>query len=115
MKQANYYLRGYFRKEEHPFPMSENQKFNPLQGLTYAMAMYIGVPLIIITGIGLMFPEAIIDKVFGVSGLLVSDLLHIVTGFLLSVFMIIHIYLCTLGLRPSRHFKAILNGWHEPA
>lgn len=115
IRQGRYYLFGYFRKDEHPFPMTEERKFNPLQALTYVMAMHIGVPVLCITGIGLLFPEAILDKIFGFSGLLVADLLHVITGFLLSVFMIIHIYLCTIGLRPIRHFKAIITGWHEPA
>ncbi|KKL07464.1 hypothetical protein LCGC14_2585760 [marine sediment metagenome] len=113
MKQARYYLRGYFRKEEHPFPITEDSKFNPLQAITYAMAMYLGVPLLCLTGIGLLFPETILDRIFGLSGLLVADLLHVTSGFLLSLFMIIHIYLCTLGLKPIKNFKAIFTGWHE--
>jgi thiosulfate reductase cytochrome b subunit len=114
MKQFRYYVSGYLRKEKPPYPVTIDRKFNPLQAFSYALAMYVGVPVLCITGFGLLFPEAILDRIFGVSGLLVADLVHVITGFLLSVFMIVHIYLCTLGLAPGRHFKAIITGWYEP-
>jgi thiosulfate reductase cytochrome b subunit len=113
MKQLRYYTRGYFRKENPPFPIGEERKFNPLQAFTYAIAMYAGVPVLFITGWGLLFPETVLEKVFGVSGLLVTDLLHVITGFLLSIFMVVHIYLCTIGAHPISNFRAILTGWHE--
>jgi thiosulfate reductase cytochrome b subunit len=113
MKQARYYLSGYFKKENPPFPMTEDRKFNPLQALTYAIAMYAGLPVLIITGWGLLFPETVLDRVFGVSGLLITDLLHVISGFLLSVFMFIHIYLCTLGANPKDNFRSIITGWHH--
>lgn len=112
-KQLRYYTGGYFRKENPPFPIDQDRKFNPLQAFTYAIAMYAGVPLLFITGWGLLFPETILERVFGVSGLLVTDLVHVITGFLLSIFMLVHIYLCTLGLNPASNFRAILTGWHE--
>ncbi|MFC2116490.1 cytochrome b/b6 domain-containing protein [Bacteroidota bacterium] len=113
MKQARYYAFGYFKKEEHPFPLNEDRKFNPLQAFTYAIALYAGVPILIITGFGLLFPETIMSKLFGVSGLVLTDLLHVISGFFLSVFMFIHIYLCTIGSHPLRNFRSIITGWHE--
>ena len=113
MKQIRFYAFGYFRKEEHPFPVTAERKFNPLQALTYAMVMYAGIPLVFITGWGLLFPETVLERIFGVSGLLITDLLHVITGFLLSIFMIVHIYLCTLGLKPISNFKSMVTGWHE--
>ncbi len=112
-RQFHFYIRGCFRKEKPPYPVTEDRKFNPLQAFTYAAAMYIGVPVMIITGWGLLFPEATIDRVFGVSGLLITDLLHVISGFLLSIFMFVHIYLCTMGTRPGSNFRAIITGWHE--
>ena len=112
-KQMRYYAWGYFKKEEHPFPVTAERKFNPLQAFTYAIAMYAGLPVLFISGWGLLFPETVLERVFGVSGLLVTDLVHVITGFLLSIFMIVHIYLCTIGLKPIKNFRAILTGWHE--
>lgn len=113
-KQMRYYSWGMFRGEKHPFPVTADRKFNPLQKLTYVLTMYVALPLIIITGLGLMFPETTVNRVFGTSGLLLTDILHITVGFLISVFVIIHIYTCTLGARPTSLFRGIITGYHEP-
>jgi thiosulfate reductase cytochrome b subunit len=77
------------------------------------LTMYIALPLLIISGLGLMFPETTITRVFGVSGLILTDILHITLGFLVSVFLIIHIYTCTLGSMPFSLFRGIITGYHE--
>ena len=111
--QAKYYGWGMFRGEKHPFPVTEDSKFNPLQRITYVLAMYMAVPLLIISGIGLLIPEITAKTVFGVSGLVLTDILHITMGFFLSVFMIIHIYTCTLGKTPLSLFKGMITGYHS--
>jgi thiosulfate reductase cytochrome b subunit len=113
LKQLKYYSFGMFREETHPFPVTMERKFNPLQKLTYVLAMYAGIPLLIISGIGLLFPEITIDKLFGVSGLVLTDILHITMGFLLSIFMIVHIYTCTLGEKPLSLFRGMITGFHN--
>jgi thiosulfate reductase cytochrome b subunit len=113
MKQMRYYSFGMFRGEKHPFPVTTERKFNPLQKFSYILAMYVGMPLLIISGIVLLFPEIAIDTVSGMSGLVINDVLHITMGFFLSIFMIIHIYTCTLGAKPSSLFRGILSGFHE--
>lgn len=112
-KQALYYAVGIFKHEEHPFPISENSKFNPLQHISYVFVMYLFVPIVIFSGFGLFFPESIVEKVFGFSGLFLTDLLHIITGFVISIFLIIHIYICTIGHSISANFKSMITGWHE--
>jgi thiosulfate reductase cytochrome b subunit len=113
MKQLRYYSFGMFRGEKHPFPVTMERKFNPLQKFTYFLAMYLGMPLLIISGVVLLFPEIVLNNVFGMSGLLINDVLHITTGFLLSIFMVIHIYTCTLGSKPSSLFWGMISGYHE--
>ena len=112
MKQFRYYIYGVFIHEPKPYPVSEKRKFNPLQKLSYVMVMYLMMPVIIITGFGLLFPETNIENVFGVAGIYLTDLLHIVTGFVLSVFMIVHIYFCTFGKTVGSEFKSMFTGWH---
>ncbi len=75
------------------FPLTEDRKFNPLQSFIYAIALYAGVPVLMLTGWGLLFPETVLREAFGVSGLLLTDLLDVITGFLLSIFLFVHIYL----------------------
>jgi thiosulfate reductase cytochrome b subunit len=113
VKQAKYYGWGMFKGEKHPFPVTEDNKFNPLQKITYVLSMYAAFPLLIISGIGLLFPEIVIHKFMGISGLLLTDLLHIVIGFFLSIFMIIHIYTCTLGAKPTTLFWGMITGYHR--
>ena len=111
--QLKYYSWGMFKGEKHPFPVTEEVKFNPMQKLTYVLAMYVAVPLLIISGIGLLFPEITIKSFFGVSGLILTDILHITMGFFLSIFMIIHIYTCTLGAKPTSLFWGMISGYHR--
>ena len=112
-KQFVFYAVGIFKKEPHPFPVSEKQKFNPLQKFAYVIAMYFGMPLLILSGIALMFPGIIAYNVFNVSGLIFYDVLHIIVGFILSLFLLVHIYTCTLGDKPGTLFKSMINGYHE--
>ena len=111
--QMRYYAFGIFKGEKHPFPVTLEQKFNPLQKFSYFLAMYVAMPLLIISGMGLLFPETVINRFIGISGMILTDILHITMGFFLSVFMIIHIYTCTLGSSPSSLFKGMLSGYHE--
>lgn len=110
--QIKYYTIGIFTKKKAPYPINEIRKFNPLQKLSYVGAMYILMPILIASGFGLIFPEILIHRVFGMSGLHLTGLTHIVAGFSLSVFMLIHIYFCTIGKTPTSNFKSMINGWH---
>lgn len=111
-KQAMYYSVGIFKGEKAPFPINAERKFNPLQKLTYAIVMYAFFPVIIVTGLGLYFPDILPTNILGINGIHLTDLLHIITGFALSVFMVIHIYFCTIGKTPWANFKSMIDGWH---
>ncbi len=113
MIQLKYYAGGMFKGEKHPFPVTEKRKFNPLQLFSYVLAMYLGLPLLIISGIGLLLPEITVRSFMGQSGLIYTDILHITMGFLLSVFMVIHIYTCTLGAKPGSLFWGMISGYHR--
>lgn len=112
--QARYYLFGIFRGENPPYPINSRRKFNPLQKVSYFAVLYFLMPLVFITGWALIFPNIIfVEKILGTSSLHFTDLVHIIVGFILSIFMFIHIYLCTIGNPPGSHFKAMLSGWHH--
>jgi len=113
LRQLKYYSVGMFKGEKHPFPVTEEQKFNPLQKLSYVLAMYLAIPLLIISGIGLLLPEITITRFLGVSGLILTDILHITMGFFLTIFMVIHIYTCTLGAKPTSLFWGMISGYHR--
>ncbi|WP_439183670.1 cytochrome b/b6 domain-containing protein [Carboxylicivirga taeanensis] len=112
-KQISYYTFGVFKGESSPYPTTEMAKFNPLQQVTYVGVLFVLYPILIATGLALMFPELIIDNFFGVGGTLLTALLHASAGFLASMFLIIHLYFATMGATVSANFKSILNGYHE--
>lgn len=113
MKQAYYYFWGMFHGMEAPFPITEKRKFNPLQKYMYVLIMYLAVPVLIISGISLLFPEIIIEKVYHFSGISITAILHSAMGFFISIFLIIHIYFATIGKSPLENFKSMINGWHN--
>ena len=111
--QFRYYCYGMFKGEKPPFPLNEERKFNPLQKVSYALIMFVFVPVIIISGLAMMYPQIIVNKILGMSGIVVTDLLHIIAGFIGSMFMLVHIYFCTIGASPKANFRSIMNGNHE--
>jgi len=113
IKQANYYMFGTFKGEHTPFPVNANRKFNPLQKVAYVATMYVFVPIMIITGLALLFPETIVENVFNLSGIYLTALLHGIVSVLLLLFLVIHLYFSTMGKTPSSNFKSIVNGYHE--
>jgi thiosulfate reductase cytochrome b subunit len=113
MQQSMYYLSGMFKGEKSPFPVSKDRKFNPLQKVSYVVTMYLFVPIVMITGIALLFPETILPRFLGFSGIQLTALLHAVAGFLISIFLVVHVYICTTGKPVTKNFKSIVTGWHE--
>lgn len=113
IKQFVYYTIGIFKHEKPPFPVTKESKFNPLQQFTYVIAMYILVPIVFVTGWALLYPEVVLTKFFGGSGLKINDFVHVIIGFFVSFFMIIHIYFCTIGATFVSNFKSMINGFHE--
>jgi thiosulfate reductase cytochrome b subunit len=111
--QATYYAWGMFHGEKPPYPISEKRKFNPLQKYAYVMVMYMAVPVVIATGFALLFPEIIIDHVYTFSGVFVTAIFHSAMGFFISIFLMIHLYIASIGKSPLENFKSIINGWHQ--
>jgi thiosulfate reductase cytochrome b subunit len=113
MTQFRYYTQGLFKGAPSPFPLTLERKFNPLQQVTYVGTMYILIPILMITGWALLYPEVIPARFLWSSGLHLTDLLHITAAFMVSLFMFIHVYFCTIGKSPVSNFISMINGYHE--
>ena len=111
--QIGYYTSGLFKNQPAPFPLSEKRKFNPMQKVSYLFVMYLFVPGLIITGLGLLFPETIIENVYSVSGIFLTAILHASLGFLVSIFLMVHLYVASVGKNPMNNFMSIINGYHD--
>jgi len=112
-QQGYFYAFGYFKGEKAPFPVSADRKFNPLQQLSYVGVMYFVLPMLFITGWALMFPEFILKKFLGLSGIFLTDQFHVILGFLVVIFLFIHLYVSTMGKSPLSNFRSIVTGWQE--
>jgi thiosulfate reductase cytochrome b subunit len=113
MKQFTYYTFGIFKHEKPPYPVTKESKFNPLQQFTYVIAMFMLVPIVIITGWALLYPEVVLTKIMGGSGLKINDFIHVIIGFFVSFFMFVHIYFCTIGATFVSNFRSMITGFHE--
>lgn len=111
--QSKYYLFGYFKGEPKPYPISEKFKFNPLQQIAYFFAMYMFVPLVIVSGIALLYPGMIIDRFFNMGGIQLTAIVHAAIGFLISLFLVIHLYVASVGKNPLKNYRSIVTGYHE--
>lgn len=112
LNQIRYYLIGIFKGEVHPYHPSEREKFNPMQQFTYLMIMYCLMPVLVVTGLLLLFPEYAPDKVLGAGGIWPMAVLHSVAAFFLTIFMVGHIYLATTGETVFSFFEIMFTGWH---
>ncbi len=112
LKQINYYTSGMFKGEQSPYPVSVKRKFNPLQKYSYIVVMYVFLPVLFVTGFALFFPEMIIDQVFHVSGVMLTAVLHGITGFFVFIFLLVHLYVASMGKPPTKNYKSIITGWH---
>ncbi len=110
--QTRFYVFGIFKGEPHPFESDENSKFNPLQQLTYVFVMFVFMPLLIISGILLLFPQYAPDSIFGIGGIWTAGLLHLLAAYFFTLFMVGHIYLGTTGHSPTSNFKSMIDGYH---
>ena len=113
LKQAYFYAWGMFHGMKAPYPLSEKRKFNPLQKYIYVLVMYLVVPAVIVSGLALLFPEIIIEKIYNLSGIFVTAIFHSAMGFFISMFLLIHLYVATIGKSPLNNLKSIINGWHH--
>lgn len=105
IRQARYYLIGIFRGEPHPFPHTEERKFNPLQKLAYLSVMFVLFPALIVSGLVLFVPDLLPR-----GGVTVWAFGHTIVGYLLSLFLVVHVYLGTTGETVTTLYRAMLTG-----
>lgn len=113
LKQARYYGYGLFIGEQNPHHATADNKFNPLQQAAYFMIMLLLMPLQLISGVLLWDIKAFADWIGILGGLKVVDLVHVAVFFFLTAFLLVHVYLTTLGTTPLEHIKAMFTGYEE--
>jgi len=112
-QQANYYFARYFFGDPPPFEPSPEAKFNSLQKTAYFGIMFVMLPLQIISGILLWDLETFHPIIERLGGVRVVDAFHIILAYVFAAFLLVHLYLATLGHTFFSHFKAMIVGYEE--
>ena len=112
-RQIYFYGYGIFRGEPNPHHVSVYRKFNPLQSVSYQIIMMLLVPLQFYTGVLLWDVGRFGSQVEMFGGVRVVASVHVILFIFFCSFIIIHVYLSSLGHTPSAHFKAMITGYEE--
>jgi len=113
VRQALFYGFQYFRGEPNPHQVTLDNKFNALQKMAYMAVMLLLVPLVVVTGVLLMNVAPLRDMVLAIGGLNFLIGLHWLLACAFLAFLVVHLYLSTLGHTPWAHFIPIWTGWEE--
>lgn len=108
-----YYGWGVFRGEQHPHRKLIWRKHNPLQILAYfGLKMFI-FPLVWITGI--IYLTYNFWEHSANAGLLIVIIanLHLLSAYIVSAFVIVHIYLLTIGHGFKSHVQPMITGYED--
>ena len=106
--QLRYYAYGMFRGA--PSPLSPGLRNNHVQQLAYSGVMYILLPVSIASGVLLLFPILAPERALGRPGLWPMAMLHLCVGYLLTLFLIVHIYLATTGETFLALYREMITG-----
>ncbi len=112
-RQVKYYLITIFKGEENPFRPSAEGKFNPLQKLAYTCTMGFFAPALIITG--LLFSDLFFIRKY----VLLWDIskivnaVHVAGAYVFVLYLIVHLYMATLGRSAFSHVRAMIAGYEE--
>ena len=115
VRQVKFYLFSIFRGEENPFRPSPDEKFNPLQKLAYGAIMCIFAPVLVVTG--LLFSDILFFRkyilLWNVVGVL--NAIHVIGAYVFALYLIVHVYMATLGPTAFSHIMAMIVGYEEEA
>src|SRR4030043_775920 len=103
LRQAIFYGYGLMVGDQNPHHSTPDNKFNPMQQMSYLMIMTVLIPVQIITGLFLWDPKLFGPVVNLIGGLQIADTIHILLWIFFSAFIIVHFYLATLGHTPLAH------------
>jgi thiosulfate reductase cytochrome b subunit len=112
-RQVYYYGYGIFKGDPNPFHVSIYSKFNPLQSMTYQVIMMLLVPVQFYTGILMWDVKRFSAQVDFFGGVRVIDTVHVLIFITFVFYLLVHVYLGTLGHTRTTHFKAMLTGYED--
>lgn len=111
--QVKYYMYGIFKGKKNPHTPSKDNKFNAMQKITYATIMLIFTPVISFTGI--LFSDILyfFTWINVIGGLRVLDAIHVISAYIFVFYLIVHLYMSTLGKKIYSHTKSMITGYED--
>lgn len=109
-KHLAYYTSGIFRGDKPPFSKTPDRKILPLQKVTYLIILNVLLPAQIITGMTQIYIGINPEFSKKVGGLAAVAPVHALCAWLFICFLIIHVYMTTLGNTPFSGVKAMITG-----
>lgn len=113
IRQTRFYLYGIFRGDPHPEHATEAAKFNVLQQIGYITVMFLCLPLLLVTGLLMMYPAYTPEYIFSLPGKQIVAYLHYALAVVMVAFIAVHLYLCSTGDTPGALLKGMLDGFHR--
>lgn len=112
-RQIKFYGYGIFLGEENPHHPTMYHKFNPLQIMMYQIIMLLLMPILFVSGLLLWDVKRFSYLVDLFGGVRVVDTVHVLLFIVFTGFLIMHLYLITLGHTRTAHIKAMVTGYEE--
>ena len=112
-RQAFFYFFHYFLGRPNPHHATPDSKFNPMQKAAYLMIMLVLLPLVIVSGVALMYIAPMREFILVIGGIKTLVSAHFLIACSFCAFLFVHIYLATLGHTPLAYFKPMWNGWEK--
>ncbi|MDF2139934.1 cytochrome b/b6 domain-containing protein [Paenirhodobacter sp. CAU 1674] len=110
---ARFYAYGVFKGEEHPYVKRYDRRHNPLQALAYFALKMALFPAIWISG--LLYLSYNLwggnDGQAVLLGLVAN--LHVLAAFAIASFVVVHIYLLTIGHGFRQHVRPMITGYEK--
>ena len=108
-----YYTIGIFKGEDHPYDRTPERKLNPLQRIAYLKLKLILNPGIIISGLLYLFYNEWPEAIANIFSLEFVAIVHTAFAFLMCAFVVIHVYMTTVGHTVTGHIKAMITGYED--
>lgn len=109
---ARFYAFGVFKGEHHPYKKILWRKHNPLQAATYFVLKWAIFPMIWISGI-IYMAYTFWDGPGASATLAVVANIHLLAAYVILVFVIVHVYLLTVGHGFRSHVRPMVTGYDE--
>jgi thiosulfate reductase cytochrome b subunit len=110
---ARFYAWGVFKGEEHPYRKILWRKHNPLQAATYFGLKWFVFPLIWTSGLLYLSYNYWGVGAAGSETLAWIASVHLLAAYIIAAFVIVHVYLLTVGHGFVAHLKPMVTGYDE--